>query len=223
MNDTSKLTAKLQILDKEFQTRDSSYCTHSLILTNRGCTITDNPNILDCVISRKNRDGDENYIPAHFVAKRMIKDFNPRYQSVLVTAKFIDDMFTFYMERFCKSVCDLSMNEIMYFVMMYNDKFFMFNIGDLLFRYGMRAEQGRIKHTKNINVKNPATNGWEREKLYELPIRWAEEHVYVGTTTGERESIYHEYKKIMSESITEALIDTQIRTVLNTGGISPFI
>lgn len=223
MNDTSKLSAKLQILDTEFQKRDSSYCTNLTTLIDRGCSITDNSNILDCIITRKDKNGDMKHIPAHFVAKRMVKDFNPGYKTVLVTAKFLDDMFKFYMEHFCKSTLDLSKNEAMYLVMMYGDKFFMFDIGDMIFRRGMNAEQGRRKYTKSINVKNPATGGWDKETLYNIPIIWAEEHMYVGTSKDDRESIYDKCKKITCDAITDSILDSQVITKASQPGISPFI
>lgn len=193
MIDRENCTGKYKIFYKELEKRVAYLGTSIDDLKSYGCTITDNPGIIDCVLGI-NTHTDEcgmmttrtvrKYIAYHFAIKRSTQSLRhpTTKDKVLVTASWLEDMINYWR-------LNIKSHEHMIFVMMYNDLYYMFDIETLATKYGFETKKIRDTFTKYIPCFNPKTNTKELNRVLMIPVHWAEIHGYL-TPKKERDKIY---------------------------------
>lgn len=190
MIDRTNCSGKFEVLYKELEIRANELLTSEDELKNYGCSVTDNPRILDCVIGLDDhRDGmghvttekHRYYTPYHFVVKRSTNKIGNK-QSILISADWLEDMINYWKKN-------INPRENMVIAMLYDDFYYFFKVDSLLNQYNFGSADFYSKYVKTIPCYNHDSKTKEPNRVMLLPINWAEKYMYLSGKE-EREAIY---------------------------------
>lgn len=195
MIDRTTCSGKYELLYRELEQRAHEFITSVEDLKRYGCTITDHPKVLDCVIGFDTYMDECGYITTiahrkysayHFVAKRSLHNIGDR-QSILISANWLEDAINYWRIH-------IKENEKMAVVVFYNDFYFILDVMQLAISHSLVIKTIRDKFIKTIPCYNPQTNTKELNRVIMLPVNWAEKYGYI-ISKEERNAIFKGYKK----------------------------
>ncbi len=195
MIDRTTCSGKYELLYRELEQRAHEFITSVEDLKRHGCTITDHPKVLDCVIGFDTYVDECGYITTiahrkyfayHFVAKRSLHNIGDR-QSILISANWLEDAINYWRIH-------IKENEKMAIVVFYNDFYFILDVMQLAISHSLVIKTIRDKFTKTIPCYNPQTNTKELNRVIMLPVNWAEKYGYK-ISKEERNAIFKGHKK----------------------------
>lgn len=193
MIDRTNCSGKFEVLYKELEKRSNELITSESELRSYGCSISDNPHILDCVIGlddhcdgtgRITAEKHRHYTPYHFAIKRSCNKVGKK-ESVLISADWLEDMVNYWK----KNYQSIFPTEHMIIAMLYEDFYYLFNVSYLVKNYGFGSTKFYSKYVKNIPCYNHDSKMKEPNRVMLLPINWAEGHGYL-CEKSERDAIY---------------------------------
>lgn len=193
MIDRTNCSGKFEILYKELERRANELITSEEELRSYGCSISDNPHILDCVIGlddhcdgagRITTEKHRHYTPYHFVVKRSINKIGNKL-SVLISADWLEDMVNYWKKNY-QSIFPA---EHMIVAVLYDDFYYLFNVSHLVKNHDFGSTKFYSKYVKNIPCYNHDSKMKEPNRVMLLPINWAEGHGYL-CEKSERDAIY---------------------------------
>lgn len=195
MIDRTTCSGKYELLYRELEQRAHEFITSVEDLKRYGCTITDHPKVLDCVIGFDTYVDECGYITTiahrkysayHFVAKRSLHNIGDR-QSILISANWLEDAINYWRIH-------IKENEKMAVVVFYNDFYFILDVMQLAISHSLVIKTIRDKFIKTIPCYNPQTNTKELNRVIMLPVNWAEKYGYI-ISKEERNAIFKGHKK----------------------------
>lgn len=199
MVDRTTCSGKYELLYRELEKRATSLMTSVEDLETHGCTITDHPKVLDCVIGFDTHMDDDGHVTTkcihkygafHFVAKRSLRNIGSK-QAVLVSANWLEDAINYWRLH-------IKENERMMVVIFYNDFYFFLDVKQLAIDHGFKVKKTRDKFTKTIPCYNPQSNSKEMNRVVLIPAKWAEKYGYM-TSKEDRGAIFNSHKECANE------------------------
>ena len=209
MIDRTNCSGKFEVLCKELEKRADELITSEKELRSYGCSISDNPHILDCVIGlddhcdgmgRITAEKHRHYTPYHFVIKRSCDKVGKK-ETVLISADFLEDMINYWK----KNYQSIFPSEHMIVAMFYEDFYYLFDIGYLVKNHDFGSQKFYAKYVKNIPCYNHDSKMKELNRVMLLPINWAEGHGYL-CEKSERDAIYRADKARRNKQVQSTAV-----------------
>lgn len=225
MIDRSTCSGKLELLYQELEKRADYFGTSVADLKAYGCTITDNPNILDCVLGFKAHmtpNGQVSthsltmrYEAYHFIVKRSYIKAEGKIAG-LITASWVKDAINYYKAHF------MGTGEHMYIALFYADCYFLFDIEDLVVKLHFDDDKVISKYTKTFPCYNPQYQRKMNNTVVMLSYKWGQKYLY-RLTTSEIEKIYRDHKNPVSSEQVKELEKIPVGVEAKPTNISPLI
>lgn len=214
MIDRTTCSGKYELLYRELEQRAHEFITSAEDLKHHGCTITDHPKVLDCVIGFDTYVDEcgyvttiahRKYVAYHFVAKRSLHNIGNK-QSILISANWLEDVMNYWR-------LNIKENEHMAVVVFYNDFYFILDVKHLAVVHGLEVKTTRDKFTKTIPCYNPRSNTKELNRVIMIPVNWAEQHGYI-ISKEELDAIFKGHNENTGEKNTSIIINPVISPLI---------
>lgn len=193
---------KLEVLYREIESRADYFGTSISELKSYGCSITGHQNVLDCVLGFHTHTdecgmvttypGVIRYCAYHFVVKRNLTKFGNK-ESVLLSANWVEDVIKYWSDNFCNT------GEHMMIAVLYEDRYYFFDVERLALVHKFNTSTGRDKYTKEFPCYNPRTHSKERNRVIMIPTAWGERYGYM-QDKATRDKIYHRHGNTIADN-----------------------